>query len=174
MDADEGGLFFDTNIIVYAYDATASVKQQRARAVIEAAMQADRFVISTQVMQEFYNVAARRRLMSAQRAAQMLRHLAEHTVVAADAESVLRAFSLQQRHTLSAWDALIVQAALDAGCGVLYSEDLQEGRRFDVAGGAHPVLQIVNPFKGAWPESPAPSVHEPRASYRVAAKKRRA
>ena len=173
MDAGAGGLFFDTNVIVYAYDATAPAKQKRARAEIEAAMQADRFVISTQVMQEFYNVAARRRLMIATHAAQLLRHLAEHTVVSANAESVLRAFSLQQRHTLSVWDALIVQAALDAGCGVLYSEDLQEGRRFELAVGAQPVLQIVNPFKGAWPESPAPAVHEPRASYRVAAKKRR-
>jgi predicted nucleic acid-binding protein len=172
MDADSGGLFFDTNVIVCAYDATASAKQKRARAAIEAAMKADRFVISTQVMQEFYNVAARRRLMSAQHAAQLLRHLAEHTVVPASAESVLRAFSLQQRHTLSVWDALIVQAALDAGCSVLYSEDLQEGRRFDAAGGAQPALKVVNPFNEAWPEPP-PAVHEPRASYRVVAKKRR-
>jgi predicted nucleic acid-binding protein len=174
MAADPGGFFFDTNVIVYAYDATALAKQKRARATIEAAMKADRFVISTQVMQEFYNVAARRRLMSAQHAAQLLRHLAEHTVVPANAESVLRALSLQQRHTLSVWDALIVQAALDANCAVLYSEDLQDGRRFDVAGGAQPALQVVNPFNDAWPVPTPPAVHEPRPSYRVAAKKRRA
>jgi predicted nucleic acid-binding protein len=174
MAADPGGFFFDTNVIVYAYDATAPAKQKRARATIEAAMKADRFIISTQVMQEFYNVAARRRLMSAQHAAQLLRHLAEHTVVPANAESVLRALSLQQRHTLSVWDALIVQAALDAGCAVLYSEDLQEGRRFDAAGGAQPALQVVNPFNDAWPVPTPPAVHESRPSYRVAAKKRRA
>ena len=174
MSAGPGGVFFDTNIIAYAYDATAPAKQERARVAIDAAMKAGRFVISTQVMQEFYNVALRRRLMSAPHATQLLKHLAEHTVVPASADSVLRALSVQQRHTLSLWDALIVQAALDAGCAVLYSEDLQEGRRFDASGGAQPVLQVVNPFNADGPDSSAPGVHEPRASHRVAAKRRRA
>lgn len=173
MAADPGGLFFDTNVIVYAYDAADRSKQLRARAVIDAAMKADRFVISAQVMQEFYNVAARRRLMSAQHATQLLKHLAEHAVVPASADSVLRALLLQQHHTLSLWDALIVQAALDAGCVVLYSEDLQDGRCFDASGGAQPALQVVNPFNAEWTASPSPAGHEPPASYRVAAKKRR-
>ena len=163
MDADAGGLFFDTNVIVCAYDATAPAKQKRARAAIEVAMKADRFVISTQVMQEFYNVAARRRLMSAQHAAQLLRHFAEHTVVPGNAESVLRAFSLQQRHTLPVWDALIVQAALDAGCAVLYSEDLQAGMRFEPEGRTGAVVTVVNPFE-------PPAVHEAEPAYRVKSK----
>jgi predicted nucleic acid-binding protein len=40
---------------------------------------------------------------------------------------------------LSFWDALIVQAALDANCRVLYSEDFQSGRT--IRG-----LRIRNPF----------------------------
>ena len=46
---------------------------------------------------------------------------------------------LSQAHSLAWFDALIVQAALEAGCTHLYSEDLQHGRRFGA-------LQVVNPF----------------------------
>ena len=52
---------------------------------------------------------------------------------------VLRAISLARRHTLSLWDALIVEAALARGCIRLLSEDMQDGRRFGD-------LVIENPF----------------------------
>ena len=52
---------------------------------------------------------------------------------------VLRAISLARRHTLSLWDALIVEAALRRGCTRLLSEDMQDGRRFGD-------LTIENPF----------------------------
>ena len=173
MRAEPEGLFFDTNILVYAQDSAVPFKQMRAREVIDAAMAADRFVISTQVMQEFYGVALRKRWMTPAHAANLLTHLAQHTVVPASAESVLRGVALQQRHRLSIWDALVVQAALDARCTVLYSEDLQDGQRFESMGGAGPVLRIVNPFNAS-ADAPATAVHEEPAPYRVAAKKRTA
>jgi len=40
---------------------------------------------------------------------------------------------------VSFWDGLIIQAARSAGCRILYTEDLQHGRRFDG-------LEVVNPF----------------------------
>ena len=170
MGTAPGGRFFDTNVVVYAQDIAAPLKRARALAVIEAAMQAACFVISTQVMQEFYNVVLRKRLMTPPHAVQLLTQLAQHTVVSANAESVLRSIALQQRHRLSIWDALVVQAALDAHCVVLYSEDLQDGQRFTAATGAGPELQVVNPFTA---EPPASAVHAPRATYRGAAKRRR-
>jgi len=61
---------------------------------------------------------------------------------------------LHQHHSLAFWDALIVQAALDAGCDVLLTEDMQHGRRFGE-------LEVRNPFI-------APGAHEPHAaSYRA-------
>lgn len=167
---ESGGRFFDTNVVVYGQDHTAPLKRKRALDLIGAAMQADCFVISTQVMQEFYNVVLRKKLATPANAAQLLSQLAEHTVVPASAESVLRGVALQRRHRLSIWDALIVQAALDARCALLYSEDLQDGQRFELAGGAGPELRVVNPFT-AGPEVRA--VHEELAPYRAAAKKRR-
>ena len=60
-------------------------------------------------------------------------------------------------HSLSVWDGLIVQAALEAGCDALLTEDLQHGRRFGN-------LEIVNPFLAA--------AHEPRRRYGVKGRKR--
>ena len=53
------------------------------------------------------------------------------------------AMALAEDHQLSFHDALIVAAAIEAGCDTLFTEDMQHGRSF---GG----LSIVNPFlKGA-------------------------
>jgi len=68
-----------------------------------------------------------------------IRLLMQHEVVAPSADAALRALELAARHGVSAFDSLIVQAALDAGCDTLFSEDLQNGRRFGA-------LQVVNPF----------------------------
>jgi len=77
--------------------------------------------------------------------------LAKEKVVPANADFVLRSMAASQRHQLSIWDALILQAALDAGCDTLLSEDLQTGQRFGT-------LEVVNPF--------APGTHDvPPAAY---------
>jgi len=164
------GLFFDTNVIVYAHDPADPRKQRQARAAMHDAMLGRALVISTQVMLEFYSVALRRQWMSAAQAANVLRLLAGYTVVPAHAASLLRAFGLQQRYRLSVWDALIVQAAIDARCGVLYSEALQAGMRFDAPGAPEGTLQVVSPFDAEAP----PAVHERAGRYRAEAPEDRA
>ncbi len=164
----ERPIFFDTNVLVYAYEPVDADRNARAVAVVAEAMNAARFVVSTQVMQEFYNVVLRRRLLAPTDALAFLRLMTEHTVVPADAGSVLRALALQQRQGISVWDALIVQAALDAGCGTLMTEGLQDGQRFDAASDAGMTVIVVNPFATG-----APAVHEPRPPYADAPPSRR-
>ena len=53
--------------------------------------------------------------------------------------TILGAIDIHRLHDVSFWDGLIIQAARSAGCRVLYTEDLQHGRRFDG-------LEVVNPF----------------------------
>jgi hypothetical protein len=73
---------------------------------------------------------------------------------------VTRGIELHQAHSLSVWDGLIVQAALDAQCDVLLSEDLQHGRRFGS-------LEVVNPFlSAAAHEAPAHSYGSVRPAAR--------
>ena len=142
--------FFDTNVLVYTQDTLDPAKQAVARKLVEQAIGAGEFTISTQVMQEFYAVAARRRLLSPTQASALVQAWAVNEVVSSTPGLLLRAFALQQSSRMSVWDALIVQAALDAGCTTLYTEDLQHGMRFGD-------LELVNPFL-----LPA-AVHEPPA-----------
>ncbi len=76
--------------------------------------------------------------------------LAASRVVGSNAGFVLDALRLSQRHRLSMWDALIVQAAVAAGCTTLFTEDVQAGHRFGS-------LEVVDPFTGA--------ARSPRALY---------
>lgn len=54
-------------------------------------------------------------------------------------EDILAAIDLQRLHTIAFWDCLIIRSAIQARCKILYSEDLQTGRKFGN-------LKIVNPF----------------------------
>jgi len=134
--------FLDTNVLVYLFDTSEPVKRQVAARLLGE--HADRLVLSTQVLQEFY-VAVTRKLgkpLPEDEAEAAVRRLAALDVVPLDTALVLDAVSLSRRHHLAFWDALIVEAALRAGCRVLISEDLQHGRRFDT-------LVVENPFCAA-------------------------
>ena len=142
--------FFDTNVIVYAYDPRAGDKHSRAHALIERHAQDRSLTVSTQVLQESYAVLVRKGYLDPAQAMRVIEGLTSGRVVPADGASVLRGLQLSRRHQLSPWDGLIVQAALDAGCTTLYTEDLQTGQRFGE-------MEVVNPF--------ADAAHEPRAAY---------
>jgi predicted nucleic acid-binding protein len=152
--------FFDSNILVYSQDRSDPAKQGLARSLVADAMDDEELVISTQVLAEFYVTALRRRLLAPAPAHALVKLWSENDVVSQTPELLLHGLELHRAHSLSLWDALIVQAALDAGCEVLFTEDLQHGRRFGD-------LEIVNPFI-------SPAAHEKRARYARPNKKRRA
>jgi predicted nucleic acid-binding protein len=144
--------FFDTNVLVYSVDRGEPAKRPLARTLIEQAIVEDSFVVSTQVLVEFYATCARRRLLGAAQALALVTFWTEHDTVPQTPDLVLRGLALHQAHSLSIRDALIVQAAIDARCDVLLSEDLQGGRRFGE-------LEVADPF--ATPIG----AHEPAARH---------
>lgn len=77
-------------------------------------------------------------MLEAYEMAQSLLDLCE--VVPVDKETISEAMRLATHYSLSHWDALIVAAALLAGCDTLYSEDMQHGQVFEGR------LTIINPF----------------------------
>jgi predicted nucleic acid-binding protein len=167
-----GGRFFDTNILIATQDPVEGYRRMCAMAAVEAAMKADCFVISTQVMQEFHDFMLHQRWIQPDQSMALLQQLTEHAVVCASSESVLRAASLQQAHAIALWDALIVQAALEARCAILFSEDLETGRRFPALQKNDPDLVVVNPFTAnaagsVW------ALHEAPVGYGVAVPKRK-
>ncbi|MDB5730783.1 MAG: hypothetical protein JWQ03_678 [Variovorax sp.] len=136
--------FFDTNILVYAVDAGDPVRQDIAIERFARAVRDDSVVVSTQVLQEFYNITTRklRPPLSAREAASQIGQLCAFEVLGATAGSVLAAAELAQRHRLQWWDALILEAALRANAEVLVSQEGQHGQRFGR-------LVIENPFHPA-------------------------
>lgn len=133
--------FLDTNVIAYADDLDSPAKQAIALAILERAYGEAAGVLSLQVLQEYYVTATRKLGVPPADARRKVELLARLEVVKLDPTDLLAAIDLQRLHGFSFWDALIVQAALQARCAVLYSEDLQDGMRI---GG----MQIVNPFSG--------------------------
>lgn len=134
--------FLDTNILVYSVDLTDPLKRRRALELVRDGAASKLGVISYQVVQEFVNVAIRK---------------FQSAVAPADLEDFLRgvlfpmmaipsspwlfidALRLRSANQLSWYDALIVAAAIQGRCKILYSEDLQDGRHFGD-------LVVENPF----------------------------
>lgn len=132
--------FFDSNVFVYAFDNGDPRRQGIAQQLLARhASSGHALVLSVQVLLETYNVLTRKKRVAPPEALAAIRLLMLHEVVAPGAEAALRALELAARHGVAAFDSLIVQAALDAGCDTLFSEDLQDGRRFGS-------LEVVNPF----------------------------
>ncbi|HUC88399.1 MAG TPA: PIN domain-containing protein [Candidatus Binatia bacterium] len=135
-------VFFDTNVLVYQFDKTAPRKQKRAVELIERYGFDGKAVISTQVAQEFMNVALRGFAVKLSPAElelvidDLLKPLCAHSP---NFDFYKQALKLCATNSINFYDALIVQAALDCGCVRLYSEDMQDGQQFGS-------LTIVNPF----------------------------
>lgn len=118
-------VFLDTNILAYLYDSASPGKQAAARAAIGE----DRdFVVSTQVLLELYVVLTRKLApaLPAERAAEIVGRAADLGVVNADRVLVEHAMTTASAHQLSVWDAMILDAASEAGCEELWTEDLAE------------------------------------------------
>lgn len=131
--------FLDTNVLVYLYDNGEPDKQQRARSIIANPLAT--LVLSSQVLGEFFVVVTRKLAipLSIADAVAAVRSFADLSVVPIDAELVLAAGALVERHRLSYWDSLILEAAASSGCTELLTEDLD-------AGSSLREVAIINPF----------------------------
>jgi predicted nucleic acid-binding protein len=136
-----GPVFVDTNVLVYAHDRSETLRQPVAQALVAELWRNRSGALSTQVLQEFYVVATRKYdpPMSRRETRQLVDAYSHWQLIQVDVALILAASQLEERHTLSFWDALIVEAARRAGANRLVTEDLQSGRR--LAG-----VLIHNPF----------------------------
>ena len=132
--------FFDTNVLVYADDKAAPSKQRRALELVAEHRRAGTGVVSLQVLQEYFVTVTRKLQVDARIARRKVERLAEFDVATPDVADVLAAIDLTRLHSFSFWDALVLRSAQQAGCGVLFTEDMQNAREMDG-------LRIVNPFR---------------------------
>lgn len=133
--------FLDTNIVVYASDADAGPKRPIAIALLAEGLRSKMGVISTQVLQEYFNAATRKLGVPAADARRTMEQLARLDVVQVKPALIFEAVDCHRLNGISFWDALIVRAAVGAGCAVVYSEDLGHGQVIDG-------VRIENPFAG--------------------------
>ena len=137
MPAEPGRHFFDSNTLLYLI----SEDTEKARRVERHLY--DRGCISVQVLNEFANVARRKlrrswpEIMTALKAIRVLCP-SPRPITMGTHEAAL---AIAARSGYQLYDALIIAAALEAGCSTLFSEDLQDGQ---VIGGR---LTIQDPFR---------------------------
>jgi predicted nucleic acid-binding protein len=133
--------FFDTNLLVYAFDQGSPNKRDAAKRLISEYGSAGNLVLSTQVLQEFYVVTTQKlsQPLSQEMAVKVVNELAEFPLVQIDKGLISQAMIRHREDAFSFWDCLIVEAALQSDCSLLLTEDMQSGRRID-----H--LEIRNPF----------------------------
>ena len=135
-------VFFDTNVLVYAYDSNELVKQAIAQRLFDDYARQGQLVISTQVLQELYVSLTRvgKQKLPPDKASGVVNFFAELPLQQVDKQLVSAAMQRHQQGAFSFWDSLIVEAALRAGCTKLISEDMHDGLQVGS-------LIIENPFK---------------------------
>ncbi len=127
-------VFFDTNVLLYLL--TADTKADQAEALIQPTG-----VISVQVLNEFVSVARRKHSLDWDDIHEWLSGFRNRFQVQPMTVAVQeRAVEICQAHQLNIYDATILAAAEEAGCAVVYSEDMQDGQRIGA-------MTIRNPFR---------------------------
>jgi predicted nucleic acid-binding protein len=128
--------FFDTSVLLYLLSADTK-KADKVEALL-----AESGVISVQVLNEFTAVAISKLAMPLRDIREVLDTV--RYICRTDAPTVEdhdRAGDIVERYKFSFYDSVIIASALRAQCGVLYSEDLQNGQVIEKQ------LRITNPFE---------------------------
>jgi predicted nucleic acid-binding protein len=128
--------FFDTNVLIYA------VAENDPRSAQAENLLASGGVLSVQVLNEFVSVARRKILMPWKDVTEALSafRILCPSPLPITVEMHEAALRVAEKHGYNIHDALVVAAALEAGCATLYSEDLHDGQKIDGQ------LTIRNPF----------------------------
>lgn len=144
MNAEPQHEFVDANVLVYAFDSSAARKQRTARELLERLWGSGTGCISIQVLQEFFVTITRKvpKPLPVDDAKARVREFAAWTVFAPTAEDILTAIDLHAQAKIGFWDAMVVLAAAEAGCDVLWTEDLNDGQLLRG-------VRVRNPFAAA-------------------------
>jgi predicted nucleic acid-binding protein len=131
----------DTSLLVYAADAKAGAKHERAVALLHAAAAAD-CVLTVQALAAFFRAVTRRAGMPVKAAAALVEDWRiQFPVVGAEGPQLSAALTQVARHRLAFWDALLLETVRAAGCRVLLSADFQHGRNYGGVGVLDPLRQ---------------------------------
>ena len=133
--------FLDTNVLLYAAAHQADPADEPKHDIALQIVRDGDFVISAQVLQEFYAnaVKLKPKPLTAEAAQAWVEALAEMDCVAIDERLVKEGIALSRRFKTSYWDGAIIAAAHAAGVEAVYTEDLNDGQTYGE-------VTVINPF----------------------------
>lgn len=130
-------VFLDSNVLVYAHTDIDDFKQSRAQQLITQ----NSSHISSQVIQELANTLSRKFKHPWKDVEKVLANsIKNNNLFINNEKTILEACGLADRYKFSFYDSLILSAALECECDLLFSEDLNNGQLIENK------LKIVNPF----------------------------
>ena len=133
--------FFDASILLYMYGGDAG-RRAHAQELFREHAQAGRMLLSTQVIQEFYEAGAQKLGMPRHELCEAAVALLDFPLVTIGSSHIRAAIENAERYRISFWAALILSAAESGGAEVLYTEDLNHGQRYGT-------VVVQNPFRPA-------------------------
>lgn len=124
-------IFIDSNILIYTIDDNEKTKQQIANNIVEQ-LSENNGIISTQVLQEFYNIATKKLNIPKEHVKILIERLSDCFIVHKNSVSdIIRAIEISIKTQFSFWDSLIISAAIAENCSFIYTEDLNPGQIID-------------------------------------------
>ncbi|KQC33231.1 hypothetical protein AAU57_07810 [Nonlabens sp. YIK11] len=132
-------IFVDSNIFIYLLDSKNLQKQRKAGSFLKSIEEAD-VQISTQVVKEFCNVMINKFKLSETTVRDSLSLFSRMSIADTPISLIQKAIQLKYKYQLQFYDSIIVAAALETHCNILYSEDMQHSQSIEG-------LQIINPFQ---------------------------
>jgi predicted nucleic acid-binding protein len=132
--------FVDTNSLLYAHELGAGTKYHQSNELLTRLFEDGSGVVSVQVLSEFYAAATKKLAMKSEEAEDVIGDLGVWIIHRPGHADVLRAAQLHRRYKIAWWDAMMLNSAIQAGCSVLWTEDLSHGQRYGP-------LTVRNPFR---------------------------
>lgn len=132
----------DSNILIYAADNTAGVRNRLAVKLVVACGTVD-CVVSVQALSEFSHAVTRKGKLARTVAADQVKDwMSYFPVIAPNGPALAAALDLNAGKRTGFWDGLLMATAEQAGCTLLLSEDIHDGMKFRG-------LRVRNPFAGS-------------------------
>ena len=131
--------FIDTNVLVYAEASDAPLKQRTALTLLKGLYEEGLGVLSTQVLQEYCNVALKKLKLPAHYVRAQLDLYEQFEVVQVTPAIIRAGLDLHQTRSVAFFDAIVLASAHASGCNVIWTEDMNAG---EIVNG----VSISNPF----------------------------
>ncbi len=132
--------FLDSNLLIYSIDEKDPSKREHVQKFLDEIDTIHVPVISTQTIGEFFNVSTRKLRIPKENSMILCNLLKDkYPIYEISVENVYHALKISRQTQFSYWDSLILAVAIDTGCTIVYSEDLNAGQIIEG-------VKIINPF----------------------------